>query len=64
MGGLLAKWSLSHSSSPGVSILALMTALFLPESLPSQVRQQDGESKAIDLRLLVEASSVRWDRCW
>jgi DHA1 family multidrug resistance protein-like MFS transporter len=54
MGGLLAGESLSipFFVAGGMSILALiLTALFLPESLPSQARQQDGEAKALDLRL-------------
>jgi DHA1 family multidrug resistance protein-like MFS transporter len=54
MGGLLAGESLSvpFFIAGGMSVLALvLTALFLPESLPSQVRQQDGEAKALDLRL-------------
>ena len=52
MGGLLAGESLSvpFFIAGGMSILALiLTALFLPESLPSQSRQQDGESKTLDL---------------
>jgi len=52
MGGLLAGESLSvpFFIAGGMSILALiLNALFLPESLPSQSRQQDGESKALDL---------------
>lgn len=54
MGGLLAGESLSvpFFIAGGMSVLALiLTALFLPESLPSQARQQEGESKALDLRL-------------
>jgi len=54
MGGLLAGESLSipFFIAGGMSVLALiLTALFLPESLPSQVRQQDSESKALNLRL-------------
>jgi MFS transporter, DHA1 family, multidrug resistance protein len=52
MGGLLAGKTLSvpFFFAGSMSVLALiLTALFLPESLPSQVRQQDGESKALDL---------------
>jgi len=54
MGGLLAGESLSipFFIAGGMSILALiLTALFLPESLPRQNRQQSGESKMLDLHL-------------
>jgi DHA1 family multidrug resistance protein-like MFS transporter len=54
MGGLLAGESLSTPFfiAGGMSVLALiLTALFLPESLPVVTRQETAESKTLDLRL-------------